>query len=52
MCNSFDDALKAGRVKKENLDKKALEGLMLKKLEHYSTRYNEHLRSLKFAIKR
>lgn len=52
LCGSFQDVVKIGRAEKGDLDKKALEGYILRKLEHYSGRFNEHLRSLKFAEQR
>ena len=48
MCNTFEDVKAAGRETKDNKDRNMIER-ELQRLEHYSTRFIEHRKSVVYA---
>ena len=63
LCNSFEDVVASGvshfrffnlyqRGKNEDLEEKQRLDMMLRKLDHYKTRYTEHYNAIRFAQKK
>jgi hypothetical protein len=52
LCNSFEDVVSAKRMQSEAHEDKATLDRMLRKLDHFKTRYMEHYRSIGLAEKR
>jgi hypothetical protein len=42
LCNSFDDVVASGRGQQSDQEERLKLDMMLKKLEHYQTRFIEH----------
>ena len=52
LCNSYEDVVASGRGNKDELAEKTRLDLMLRKLDHYKTRYLEHFKAIEFAKKK
>lgn len=52
LCNSFEDVIAVGRNKLNDMEEKMKLDFMLKKLDHYKTRYTEHYKAISFAQKK
>ena len=52
LCNSFEDVVNAKRMLSDVQEDKAALDRMLRKLDHFKTRYMEHYRSIGIAEKR
>ena len=52
LCNSFEDVVASGRGKAEDQEEKMKLDMMLRKLDHYKTRFTEHFRAIEFSKKK
>jgi len=52
LCNSFDDVIASGRGKEADVEEKMKLDMMLRKLDHYKTRFTEHFKAITFAQKK
>jgi hypothetical protein len=52
LCNSYEDVVASGRSNNKELEEKAILEAILRKLEHYETRFTEHFKAIGFAKKK